>query len=558
MLCAFPTGTCIIPSGVPTTLYLALADGSSAAESGTQVPNGGLSPPTSSTNPTAPMPPRMVGGDEQEARCGGEAVGNSSNVEFGGNASGTFGDILDNNGDNPSNGVNRGDGGVDKSQTTASFVFQSLSPPIADIATAGGGVGTDSVLPNAPLSGLAPFQVTCPTANTNDEGETKRKSCVGEEQCAELAPESEAATTIDISSCNTQSGGSSLNTPSSPFSVVEQEQKERQEMEGSSSPSLGRSISRAVECAAKSLTPFYTAAVEKIDPERAPTAVSQYQKDEGYSADFDDGENRTLTERQARSALVIPGAGEHSPVMSGEGQRHGQQHRHHHQQDEPGEKITANKDGDSNSDNQAENDVFAVADLLWSADAETHLDNISAMVATLLQALHDEASRFIPAAETVPSPPPPPLPPTQAPKDPGARTATAAEVDSGSPRGGVSSCRHGVAGDPSRNSTEEPKAVPPLRNGEMAARLLGRILTHSLGKHDVEDEVAGVGVGQKDEGVTMVDVGEGERVAAMLRQVHEELGSFANGIERVEALNTLLLTACYFKGISSVTGGTSG
>lgn len=355
--------------------------------------------------------------------------------------------------------------------------------------------------------------------------------------------------------------------------------------------SVGQCVSRAVELASEILCPLFAREIEKVKPARLPMELEQsavvfsprnLTGESGVGLENDAEEWQPLAKSEQielredhRSSSNDARAGrggtdrddvEDAAEEEGEGE------------DQQQESIRGNDQHDNGhqhgkKEHHNDQDVFAVADLLWSAESETHLDRISGTVMTLLATLDREAPKL--TAADAPGTPPP---------DRSAMRGALLEVLG--PRG------VGMGAE-----TEEDAVR--WREGTEAAQLLGRILSLGLCKHDVEeDAVAEKTIGRDEEkdreekkwgraerlrdGATAGD-GEGmpggeskggtgreeggqregrggaaNEAGVLLRDLYDNLGSFASGNERLEAMNTLLLAACYCKGVSSRTGGSGG
>lgn len=196
---------------------------------------------------------------------------------------------------------------------------------------------------------------------------------------------------------------------------------------------------------------------------------------------------------------------------------------------------------------QESDNVLAIADLLWSAEAERYLDSISDLVTALLKSLDDEAAQCTTEETTVPA---------------GILGGVGGGEFPPGPTGGE------IAGAQGRSIGILDGGISGVGDAtEASAQLLARILGLGLGKQDVEEdlgEVAGVGTAGVTDAVetvaptaTVIGVAPA-KASPMLRELYDKLGSFSSAPEKVEAVNTLLLAGCYCRGVCSVTGGSKG
>lgn len=135
--------------------------------------------------------------------------------------------------------------------------------------------------------------------------------------------------------------------------------------------------------------------------------------------------------------------------------------------------------------------VLIIADLLWSADAEMHIDNVSNLVRTLLRTLHGEVS--------------------------------------------TKGCQD--------TSKEISKKIPGK-----ASQLLTRILSVALTKSDLGEDVAERG--GKGRGGSWTT----SSACGILRELHDKVGNCSSAHEKIDALNVLLLAGCYCRPVCRSSG----
>lgn len=169
------------------------------------------------------------------------------------------------------------------------------------------------------------------------------------------------------------------------------------------------------------------------------------------------------------------------------------------------------KEGTLGAHQEEPESVLAIADLLWSAEAELHVDSIVSLAATFLKSLHAEVS-------------------TQSPP---IHVATEGLVVSEKPP------ESGIVGGTALDA----------RRPKSAAQLLTRIMSLSLCKQDVEEDAAEADSSGGDAGWAFFSV------VSLLRELHNKLGNFSGAHEKMDAVNTLLLAGCYCKGMSCTRGG---
>lgn len=153
--------------------------------------------------------------------------------------------------------------------------------------------------------------------------------------------------------------------------------------------------------------------------------------------------------------------------------------------------------------------VLIIADLLWSADAEMHIDHVTNLVRTLLRTLHGEVS--------------------------------------------AKGCQ-----DTAKAISEKiPGKAPPAceldaRRGTSASQLLARILCVALSKNDLGEEVAKGGgkSGGKGRGGSW----RTDSACGMLRELHDNVGNCSSAHEKIDALNMLLLVGCYCRPVRRSSG----
>lgn len=142
-----------------------------------------------------------------------------------------------------------------------------------------------------------------------------------------------------------------------------------------------------------------------------------------------------------------------------------------------------------------------IVNLIWSKGAEAYLDSITQLVADVLKSLDNEVSRDVQAAAAV------------------------------------------ARGDGDKSREAKPGEEEVSKDSK-AGLLLARVLSLGLEKQDVEEDGGG---------------GEAGEAAAcpLVRELYERLGSFSSTHEKLDAVKTLLLAACYFEGVRAASTGVS-